>query len=492
MNQRFLIMIVVAALFVALPTGAATVTGTYTFDGLAVSDTFSDITGAKAFTYDYDSYERSYGTVDTTAGTFRIEDVAVGQNVLVQIELDRSQPTDDDGFDGGDLIGLKVVTISSPSDEIDVAIDMRSVVHFTSPFDSEATMDGAFNTCPAGGATLSPATVRWDAVPRAATYDVSVRRQRCNGHSTISSTSSQQSTTEIGVTLGTENEEDHVAIWIECTGNTGTNLCFMPYVPMQDTLVQAYLFHKTGSDSGRGTDHADGFFIPAVARTSGVGTSYWSTAVTVVNTDSSSQQVEIAYTPQDTDGWTDYQTVDVSIPAGAAVSWSDVLDDLFTTTGAGSLEVRGDGLMISSRTSTPAATGGTYGLGIPPLAPDDLLSTAGNNSAVAGGVKEVPGSWRTNLGLCEVAGKLAQVRVTVYDQNGASLGTRVLDLGPYENTQINRVVRELTSTNTLDNGIVGIEVRAGTGKVGAYLTIIDSQTNDSTYTVIAPQTPTGG
>ena len=62
--------------------------------------------------------------------------------------------------------------------------------------------------------------------------------------------------------------------------------------------------------------------------------------------------------------------------------------------------------MISSRTSTPAGAGGTYGLGIPPLAPGDLLSIAGSGSAVAGGVKEVPGAWRTNLGLCEVAGKL--------------------------------------------------------------------------------------
>ena len=32
----------------------------------------------------------------------------------------------------------------------------------------------------------------------------------------------------------------------------------------------------------------------------------------------------------------------------------------------------------------------------------------------------------------------------------------------------------------------------GTGKVGAFLTIIDGATDDSTYTVIAPQSATGG
>ena len=154
--------------------------------------------------------------------------------------------------------------------------------------------------------------------------------------------------------------------------------------------------------------------------------------------------------------------------------------------------MRGDSLAISSRTSTPADGGGTYGLGIPPLAAGDLLSYAGNRTAFAGGVKEQPGVWRTNLGLCEVAGKTVQVRVTVYDGNGVSMGSRVVTLGPYENTQINRVVRALTSTNNLDNGIIGVEVTGAPGKAGAFLTIVDDATNDSTYTVIAPQSPTGG
>ena len=100
--------------------------------------------------------------------------------------------------------------------------------------------------------------------------------------------------------------------------------------------------------------------------------------------------------------------------------------------------------------------------------------------------------WRTILGLCEVSGKLVQVRVTVYDENGVALGSRVIDLGPYKNTQINRVVRALTSSNRLDSGIIGVEVTGAAGKIGAYLTIIDGATDDSTYTVIAPQSPTGG
>jgi len=491
MDLRKSLTTLTVVLAACLQAGAATINGTITYDGESLATVFDDITGAKVQAYLYDgSGDSFWGTVDTGAGTFQIENAPVGENVAVQLELDRSQPSDNDGFDGGDLIGLEVVTVPSASATVDVEVDARSVVHFTAPFDSEAQLDGPFNSCPVGPATDSPATVRWDPVPRATSYGVNVLRVGCV-NTLISQALTQQSTTEIAVTLGTAGE-DHVRIVVECTGSAGTNLCYMPFVAMQDTLVQAYAFHETGAGEGRGSEHTDGYFVPAVARTSGVGTSYWSTEVTIVNTDASQQQVEVVYTPQNGDGWTDYETTDVTIAAGAVQRWADVLQDLFSTTGAGSLEVRGNNLAVSSRTSTPADGGGTYGLGIPPLAPGDLLSLAGNSSAFAGGVKEVPGVWRTNLGLCEVAGKTVQLRVTVYDQSGASLGNRIVTLGPYENTQINRVVRALTSTNNLQNGIVGIEVTGAPGRVGAYLTIVDDATNDSTYTVIAPQSPTGG
>ncbi len=474
---------------VCVPAYAATITGTYSYDGVAVAAVYSDITGGRVLAYGSGA-GNVWGTIDTAAGTFRIEDVPPG-SVTVQLELDRSQPSDDDGSDAGDLIGVAVTSIASALDTVSVSVSMRSVVHFTNPFDSNAPVSASFNTCPSGAAVDSPVTVRWEAVPRATTYDVAVRRQAC-GNTNIESTTIQQSTTEIAVTLGTATGEDHVDVWLECTGGAGTNLCSIPFISYQDNSAQSFAIHESGGDAGRGTDHADGFFIPAVARTSGVGTAYWSSAVTVVNTDTSSQQIDVIFTPQDGDGWTNYQTTNVTIAAGAAAGWTDVLQELFSTTGAGSLEIRGDKLAVSSRTSTPAVGGGTYGVGIPPLATDDLLSLSGNKTAYAGGVKEEPGVWRTNLGLCEVSGKTVQVRVTVYDENGVALGNQVVTLGPYKNIQINRVARALTSSNRLDNGIIGIEVTGAAGKVGAYLTIIDGATDDSSYTVIAPQSPTGG
>jgi hypothetical protein len=317
-----------------------------------------------------------------------------------------------------------------------------------------------------------------------------VRRQRCD-HSIIESTPSQQSTTEISVTLGTAPNEDHVAVWLECSGSSGDSLCFMPYLGYSDAFAQIYAFHARGAATGRGTDHEDGYFLPAVANLAGVAPTYWSSSLTLVNLDDSTQDVELVLTPQDVDGWTEYESRTVVIPALTARRWDNVMLSLFAATGAGSLEVRGHDLAISSRTSTPAPAGGSYGLGVPVLAENDLLSSPDAREAFAGGVAE-SAAWRTNLGLCEVAGRLVQVKVTVYDESMNALGSRNIDLTPYENTQVNRVVRDLTDRSSLSNGIVGVEVVFGSGKVAAYLTVIDATTGDSTYSAVRPQSPTGG
>ncbi len=207
-----------AVLAVCLPAYTATITGTYSYDGVAVTAVYSDITGGRVLAYGSGA-GNVWGTIDTAAGTFRIEDVPPGSSVSVQLELDRSQPSDGDGAYGGDLIGIAVTSIASASDTVFVSVGMRSVVHFTSPFNSNSSVSGFFNT--------------------------------------------------------------------------------------------------------------------------GAGT----------------QQVEVVFTPQNGDGWTNYQTTNVIIAACGAAGWADVLQELFSTTGAGSLEIRGDRLAVSSRTSTPAFRG---------------------------------------------------------------------------------------------------------------------------------------
>jgi hypothetical protein len=476
-------------LVVASVSGAATIEGTFTYDGVAMDSVFSDAIGAKVLAENPADSSSVYGTVNLAAGTFTIQNVTVGQNVSVYLTIDRSQPVNDILPDANDLHAVRQVAISTAGETVAVEMNLLYVLQFTAPVDSSQTVNGYFNQCPVGADVSSPSTVVWTAVPRATSYTVNVFRRGCD-YTAINQETIEQSSNSLELTLGTHSE-DHTDIRIQCTGGGGGNLCYMPWVHFLDNLVQGYFLHE-GGGVGRGTDHANAHFIPAVARSSGVPPTFWSSELVILSTNDLQQNVEVVFTPRNKDGWTNYQTRNINFAANSAQSWDDVLDELFSRDGAGSLEIRGSGLVVSSRTSTPAAGGGSYGLSVPPLAPEDLLMAGGVNEAYAGGLRENE-DWRTNFGVCEVSGRSITIRVTIYDNSMTSLGDKTINLGPYQNKQLNRVIRDITGEeNTVSDRVIGVEVMTGAGKVGAYLTVIENTTGDSTYVPIAPQTPTGG
>ena len=173
------------------------------------------------------------------------------------------------------------------------------------------------------------------------------------------------------------------------------------------------------------------------------------------------------------------------------MSWSDIVTDLFSTTGAGALEFRGLQLAVTSRTSTPGAETGSYGQGIPPIQAGQTIGSKGIDSAIMGGVEEGV-TFRSNLGLCEVWGERTTVRVSIMDSLMSELGHRDYDLRPYENIQVNQVAVVVAGADSLSNGIVRISVTSGDGRVGAYLSVVDNATGDPTFITIAPQSPSGG
>lgn len=103
-----------------------------------------------------------------------------------------------------------------------------------------------------------------------------------------------------------------------------------------------------------------------------------------------------------------------------------------------------------------------------------------------------PALHRTNLGLCEVWGESATVKVAVLDTSKNVLGDRIYQLRPYENIQINQVVMAVAGISSLSAGMARVWVSSGNGRVGAYLSVVDNATGDPTYIAIAPQSPAGG
>jgi len=180
----------------------------------------------------------------------------------------------------------------------------------------------------------------------------------------------------------------------------------------------------------------------------------------------------------------------VIVPAFTQLTWSDILVELFSATGAGALEIRGNDLAVTSRTSTPDGHGGSFGQGIPPLEQGGILSASGTASATIGGLRE-DGEFRTNLGLCEVWGEAVTATVAVLDAAMDELGSERYELRPYENIQINRVAAEVGGATNLGNGLVRVTVIDGNGRIGAYISIVDKSSGDPTFVSVAPPSTIG-
>ncbi|HXI14272.1 MAG TPA: choice-of-anchor Q domain-containing protein [Thermoanaerobaculia bacterium] len=85
-------------------------------------------------------------------------------------------------------------------------------------------------------------------------------------------------------------------------------------------------------------------------------------------------------------------------------------------------------------------------------------------------------AFRTNLGLVEGSGELANVQVSIFNAAGAKLDSFRVDLKPAEHLQLNSV---LSGRNlTLDDGRIELEVISDTGKVTAFGTVIDNRSGD--------------
>ncbi len=164
---------------------------------------------------------------------------------------------------------------------------------------------------------------------------------------------------------------------------------------------------------------------------------------------------------------------------------ADALPTLFQMTGLARLRywsnTIGDGVRVTSRTYTIEESGATYGSLIPTLnnfqiaAPGDRLEILG----ISGG-----SGFRTNLGLVELSPSNLQpldtsVRIRVLDQNLTQLDTFSVNVPRAGGMQINDIFGSRGIVPP-EAAMLIVQVMNG-GLIGAYATLVDNLTNDSTY-----------
>ncbi len=91
------------------------------------------------------------------------------------------------------------------------------------------------------------------------------------------------------------------------------------------------------------------------------------------------------------------------------------------------------------------------------------------------------GIGRSNIGLAELTGNPARVRLTLILPDSKTAPIFEQDLAPNQFLQLNRFMANLNPGQSTYNGRITVEVISGTGRVTAYGSVIDNVTSDPTY-----------
>ncbi|MEO8215612.1 MAG: hypothetical protein ABI718_00870 [Acidobacteriota bacterium] len=192
----------------------------------------------------------------------------------------------------------------------------------------------------------------------------------------------------------------------------------------------------------------------------------------------------------------------VSLAAGESRILSDVLISLFNASGdaVGYLEFTpsSGSIIMTSRTYTTAAnSAATFGAAVPTLPLRSSLRSGQirkfggiDDAALATIQAGRPATFRTNVGLVEVSGQPATVRVTLRfmpspRSAAQALVSQTFNLSAHQFLQINGITRALlgssrdTDYGDLRNMQLEVEVTGGTGQVVPYTSSVDNGTGDS-------------
>jgi hypothetical protein len=278
------------------------------------------------------------------------------------------------------------------------------------------------------------------------------------------------------------------------SGKTAPNAVSSASVPVSINLVTPV------APNGKNTPLPTSLIIPAVAHSQGANNSLFQSDVRIANVAATAQKYLLNFTLTGTDGTQSGQSTTIQIDPGTQMSLNDILTTFFGAgndgNGAGGvLEIRpltnnstgssfSSGSTVSVQTVASSktydvTTNGTFGQFIPAIPFSQFIANTSSGAAQSFiSLQQIAQSaaFRTNLGIVEGAGEPANVLIHVYDNSGNQLAQIPLSLLPGEHQQINSFLA-VNNLNVTD-GRIEVEVTSSTGKVTAYASVVDNQTND--------------
>ena len=226
------------------------------------------------------------------------------------------------------------------------------------------------------------------------------------------------------------------------------------------------------------------YFIPAAALAAGAEGSFFQTDVDLNNAGAGMATYEFLWLPRGTNNSDPATSESFTLAAGASVRYENVLEAVFGAEPdvAGALAITSDsadlGVMSRTYDVSQADTLGTFGQAIPGIPADNLIGQNDTRRIIFMSEND---ALRANLGCVNGVNDNVPIKITLFDEAGAELGTETMSLAPWSNNQINKIFGDYAPTNGYAD-VTSIKATAG---YYCYGSVLDNASNDPT--TILPQ-----
>ena len=218
------------------------------------------------------------------------------------------------------------------------------------------------------------------------------------------------------------------------------------------------------------------YVLPGVADLE-TGTAKWRTDMRIFNADAAAQPVTLRFFPMNGG---EPLVATATLNAKEVQTLDDVVKTLFKTSNTGGavhVETTSPATLIVTGRTYNSTEAGTFGQFINAVTPEQATAKSGRTLHIL--QVEDSTRYRTNIGVAEVTGKPVTVELQVVLPDSKSTPTLRVPLAANEFRQFS-LIRSLGIGNVY-NARVAVRVIDGDGRVTAYGSVIDEETQDPTY-----------
>jgi hypothetical protein len=200
-------------------------------------------------------------------------------------------------------------------------------------------------------------------------------------------------------------------------------------------------------------------------------------------------QYELWWLPRGEDNSEPIVSETFLLAAGQSVRIENVLTEIFgldpDEVGALAIAASHQHLIGMSRTyNIPAVKiGGTFGQALPAVPEDELIRSGETKRIIFMSEND---DFRANVGCVNGTDTAIQILIDLYDSSGTQLETKTMNLGPWSNKQINRILSAYQPVS----GYVDVRSDTEGAEYYCYGSVLDNVTSDPT--TILPQMPSSG